>query len=95
MIQAPLARVVEAFVLRQSTEQTLSTYVGRGAGRRVLQEISGAAIPEEISAIILFADLKRFTALSNTRPPHEVIETLNSFYDIAEGAIGRNGGEIL
>ena len=31
LLQAPLARVVEAFVLHESTVHVLSTYVGRGA----------------------------------------------------------------
>jgi adenylate cyclase len=94
-LQAPLARVVEAFVLHEGTVQVLSTYVGRGAGERVLQGNILRGDTEVIPAIVLFADLKEFTELSNTQPARHVIESLNLFYDIAESAIGQNGGEIL
>jgi adenylate cyclase len=95
MIQAQLARIVEAFVLYEGTVQILSTYVGRGAGQRVLRGNISRGDAEIIPSIVLFTDLKDFTSLSNTRPAREVIEILNKFYDIAESAIGKNGGEIL
>ncbi len=95
LIQAPIARVVEAFVLYESTVQVLSTYVGRGAGSRVLEGNILRGDAEAIPSIVLFTDLRNFTAFSNARPASEVIETLNAFYDIAESAIGKNGGEIL
>lgn len=94
-LQAPLARVVEGYILHEGTVQVLSTYVGRGAGERVLQGNILRGDTEAIPAIVLFADLKGFTKLSNTRPAHDVIERLNLFYNIAETAITRNGGEIL
>ncbi len=95
LIQAPLARVVEAFVLHEGTVQILSTYVGRDAGSRVLEGNIVRGDAEIIPSIVLFADLRNFTALSNTKPVSEVIETLNTFYDVAETAIAGNGGEIL
>lgn len=94
-IQAPLARVVEAHVLHQGTMQVLSTYVGRDAGSRVLTGNIVRGYTEVIPSIVLFADLKNFTALSNARPASAVIETLNTFYDVAERAIVYNSGEIL
>jgi len=95
LIQAPLARVVEAHVLHAGTVQVLSTYVGRDAGSRVLVGNIVRGDTEAIPSIVLFADLKNFTALSNARPASQVIETLNAFYDVAEHAIVGNGGEIL
>ena len=94
-IQAPMARITEAFVLHEGTVQVLSTYVGRGAGQRVLQGNILRGDAEIIPSIVLFTDLKNFTALSNSRPASEVMETLNSFYDVAETAIVGNGGEVL
>ncbi len=94
-IQAPLARVIEAFVLHEGTVQVLSTYVGRGAGRRVLQGNILRGDAEVIPSIVLFTDLRNFTALSNSRPASEVMETLNVFYDVAENAIVANSGEVL
>jgi adenylate cyclase len=95
MLQAPLARVIEAFVLHNATVQILSTYVGRGAGNRVLQGNIHRGDAEKIPSIILFTDLRNFTSTSNNKPASQVIEMLNGFFDIVERAIGRNGGEIL
>lgn len=95
LVQAPLARVVEAYVLQEGTVQILSTYVGRDAGRRVLSGNIVRGDAELIPSIVLFTDLRNFTELSNTRPTDEVMRILNRFYDIAEVAITRNGGEIL
>jgi len=94
-IQAPLARVVEGYVLNESTVQVLSTYVGRDAGSRVLEGNILRGHTERIPSIVLFTDLKNFTERSNCQPASEVIDTLNKFYGIAEIAISDNGGEIL
>ena len=69
--------------------------MGRGAGSRVLEGNILRGDAEAIPSIVLFTDLRNFTAFSNARPASEVIETLNAFYDIAGSAIGKNGGEIL
>jgi adenylate cyclase len=94
-IQAALARVVEGFVLHEGTVQVLSTYVGRGAGRRVLEGNILRGDTEVIPSIVLFTDLKGFTGLSNSKPATEIIDMLNTFYEISETAISKNGGEIL
>jgi adenylate cyclase len=82
-------------VLHESTVQILSTYVGRNAGARVLSGNILRGHTEAIPAVVLFADLRSFTTLSNTRSASEVIEILNSFFDAAETAISDNGGEVL
>jgi len=94
-IQANFARVTEGFILHDSTVQILSTYVGRDAGIRVLKGNLLLGDSEMIPSIVLFTDLKNFTALSNTTDAATVIDTLNVFYGLAEKAIDRNGGEIL
>lgn len=94
-LQAPLARVVEAQSLHANTISILSTYVGRNAGERVLHGQIRRGDLENISAVILFADLQDFTHLSNTRAPAEVLATLNHLFDTLDVAIRNNGGEVL
>jgi adenylate cyclase len=94
-LQAPLARVVEAEILHENTISLLSTYVGRNAGEKVLDGRILRGYAENITAVILFADLSNFTALSNSRPPAETIATLNIFFDALDSAIRANGGETL
>jgi adenylate cyclase len=94
-IQAPFARVLEAKTLATSTETLLSTYVGRGAGGRILNGQIEPGDIDEISAVIFFANLKNFTKLSNEVPARQVIQTLNRFFATFEGSIREQRGEIL
>jgi adenylate cyclase len=94
-LQAPIARLTESFILYESTVAVLSTYVGRDAGARVLSGNIRRGGTETIPAIVLFVDVEGFTAISNTRPPTEVVAMLNRFFQIVDSAIQTHGGEIL
>ncbi len=94
-LQAPLARVVEAEILHENTVTLLSTYVGRGAGEKVMDGRILRGYSEDITAVILFADLANFTALSNALPPAETIALLNTYFEALDAAIRANGGETL
>jgi len=94
-LQAPIARVTEGFVLHESTIDVLSTYVGRDAGARVLTGNILRGHTEVIPSIVLFVDLKEYSALSNRLSPQDVIDVLNRFFTGLDDAICRHGGEIL
>lgn len=94
-LQAPLARVTEAEVLYENMVTLLSTYVGRDAGEKVLNGRILRGYSENITAVILFADLANFTALSNVLPPEQIIATLNAYFEALDSAIRANGGETL
>ena len=94
-IRAPLTRLIESYVLRLNAANIISTYVGRGAGERVLRGQIKRGDAEEISAVILFADLKNFTEMSNRQPVGQVLERLNGFFDALETPVVAGGGEIL
>lgn len=94
-LQAPLARVAEAEVLYENMVTLLSTYVGRGAGEKVMDGRILRGYSEQITAVILFADLANFTALSNKLPPEATIATLNTYFEALDSAIRANGGETL
>ncbi len=94
-IRAPLTRLVESYILRLNAANIISTYVGRNAGEQVLSGQIKRGDAEEISAIILFADLKSYTKLSNEKPASEVLDTLNQYYDALAEPIGKHQGEIL
>lgn len=94
-IRGPLTRLVESYILRLNAANIISTYVGRNAGDKVLSGNIRRGDAEEIAAIILFADVKNYTDLSNRRPVHRVLETLNGFFDALEAPVIEGGGEIL
>ncbi|WP_218823798.1 adenylate/guanylate cyclase domain-containing protein [Inquilinus limosus] len=50
---------------------------------------------ETIRAVLLCADLRDFTALSEETEPAEVIATLDSWFDRIAGAVHAFGGEVL
>jgi adenylate cyclase len=95
VIHRPLARVVEVMALRRLSQTLLDTYVGHHAGERVLAGAIHRGDVERIRAVILLADLRDFTALSNSSPPAAVIERINGFFDAAVPAIERERGEVL
>ena len=94
-LQAPMARVLEAELLNTNTAAVLSAYVGRNAGEMVMHGRILRGDLENIPAVILFADLKGFTSISNVQPAEEVIAALNKFFDSLDGPIRGNGGEVL
>jgi adenylate cyclase len=73
----------------------LDTYVGPHMGRRILEGRVQQGDVEQIEAAIWFADLRGFTALSETRPTSQVLEILNEWFGIAGEIIAAHGGEIL
>jgi adenylate cyclase len=73
----------------------LDTYVGRLASGRILAGSISRGQGERIDAVIWFADLRGFTALSDLRPTGDVIAALNQFFDALAGAIESHGGQIL
>ncbi|MFN0115624.1 MAG: adenylate/guanylate cyclase domain-containing protein [Paracoccaceae bacterium] len=94
-LQAPLARVAEAEALHSNTVSLLSTYVGRNAGDKVMDGRILRGHSETITAVILFADLSNFTALSNTLTTDRTIGLLNAYFEALDSAIRANGGETL
>ena len=94
-VRPGVERLMEIYSLKLSTHAVLSTYVGRNAGRRVLDGAIQRGDAESIDAVILFADLKGFTALSNAAGTTEVLGTLNAFFEAVDQGIQAEGGEIL
>lgn len=92
----PLAAMIfEIHWGRRIALSVLDTYVGRLASRRILSGSIHRGQGERIDAVIWFADLRGFTALSDLRPTDDVIAALNQFFDALVGAIESHGGQVL
>lgn len=70
-------------------------YLGKGAGRRVLQGAVQRGDGENIPAAICFTDLRDFTTLSDQLPRDALLELLNAYFDCVVGAVQAQGGEVL
>ncbi|QPF87619.1 adenylate/guanylate cyclase domain-containing protein [Bradyrhizobium genosp. L] len=88
---APLA----AIAARATLSAALEAYLGRRSAARVLGSPLRRDTGENITAALLFADLRGFTALSESHPPAEVIAALDAWFDRIAGAIHAFGGEVL
>jgi adenylate cyclase len=80
--RAALAALLEAYLGRRSAARVQAGALRRGAG-------------ETIRAVLLAADLRDFTALSEAAEPGEVIAALDAWFDRIAGAVHAFGGEVL
>jgi len=94
-IRRPLARLTESYALRRVLSSLLSTYVGRSTAERILAGRVRRGDIERIHAVILLADLRGFTSLSDSLPGDRVVELLNGYFDALVPAIETAGGEVL
>jgi adenylate cyclase len=88
---APLA----AIAARATLAAALEAYLGRRSAARVLAGPLRRDLGETIQAALLYADLRGFTALSESNPPALVIAALDSWFDRIAGAVHAFGGEVL
>jgi adenylate cyclase len=88
---APLA----ALTARATMTATLEAYLGRRSAARVLAGPLRRGFGETIQAALLFADLRGFTALSESNPPSAVIAALDAWFDRIALSVHAFGGEVL
>ena len=88
---APLA----VLAARATLTATVEAYLGRRSSARVLAAPLRRGIGETIQAALLVADLRGFTALSDSNPPSQVISALDAWFDRIAGAVHAFGGEVL
>jgi adenylate cyclase len=88
---APLA----ALTARATLSAALEAYLGRRSAARVLAGPLRRGAGETIQAALLYADLRGFTALSESHPPALVIAALDAWFDRIAGAVHAFGGEVL
>jgi adenylate cyclase len=94
-INPALAAIVDTRAVRRMTENLLDTYLGPQAGRRVLAGQIQRAEGEQLRAVIMIADMRGFTALSDRLPGEEVIELLDDYFDAIVTPVGARKGETL
>ena len=88
---APLA----ASAARLALTALLEAYLGRRSAARVQAGALRRGSGETIRAALLYADLRGFTALSETTEPAAVIAALDAWFERVAGAVQAFGGEVL
>jgi class 3 adenylate cyclase len=90
-VTAPLA----ALTARAALSTLLEAYLGRRSAARVRAGALRRGTGETIRAVLLCADLRDFTALSEATEPAGMIAALDAWFDRVAGAVHAFGGEVL
>lgn len=89
-----LVLAVKSVTLSRLAETLVETYLGRDAGRRVLQGRIMRGVADRIETVLWFSDLRGFTRITDTAP-EEVIPLLNDYADAVVSAIHEHRGDVL
>ena len=97
-----LSRAIPVFALAakgiasfRTARSVLETYIGRETSRKVLSGQVRRGSVDSIHAVLIYADLKGFTTLSDTMPQGTLVEMLDHYLDRMASPIEAAGGEIL
>jgi adenylate cyclase len=94
-LMPPLALAIKSESFANVAETLVDTYLGRDAGRRVLDGHITRGVADRINAVLWFSDLEGFTRITDTAEPAEIIPLLNDYADAIVTAIHGQGGDVL
>jgi adenylate cyclase len=86
---------LEIQALRRTAETLLDVYVGRHAGKRVLDGAIKRGMGETIPAVVWVCDVRSFTKLSEELSREKLIELLNGYFGVMCRAVEQHQGEVL
>jgi adenylate cyclase len=91
----PMTLLLEVQAVRLISANLLGVYLGQQTGQRVLNGDIIRGSGETIRAVLLFADLRGFTALSDRLASDKIIAILNGYFERVVKPIHEQGGEVL
>jgi adenylate cyclase len=90
-----LALAVKTAALSGIARTLVHTYLGRGAGERVMRGKIARGVAERIEAVLWYSDLRGFTAITDTAASDQVIPLLNAYADPVVSAVHAHGGDVI
>ena len=90
-----LGLAIKSASLARIANTLVETYLGRDAGRRVLQGRIARGVADRIKTVLWFSDLRNYTRISDSAPPQEIIPLLNDYADAIVSAIHEHSGDVL
>ncbi len=90
-----LALTAKTRLIREIAENVLDTYVGPEAGRRIMRGDIRRGALDVIRAVIVYADLRGFTAMSDSVPGDRLAPMLDRYFEAMVPPISRRGGQVL
>ncbi|WP_164658496.1 adenylate/guanylate cyclase domain-containing protein [Tropicibacter sp. Alg240-R139] len=98
MIEAALPALscaLEPVTMRKSSKSLLRTYLGGGASDAVWNGTIKRGERTTVDAVVMFSDLRGFTALSEQADENDLFDALNGYFDVVVQAVEENGGDVL
>ena len=90
-LQSGVNRMVEGLRERQRLADLFGRHVGTEVAQQAIEQGSGVE-SEQREASVLFVDLVGSTALAEVLSPHEVVRTLNAYFDAVVRVVSAEGG---
>lgn len=94
-IQRRFAAACKNVVQNRIAQNITETYLGKHAGREVLDGAIKLGDGRETQAVVWYSDMRNSTALADTMPPADFLELLNDYFEATAGAAIELGGEVL
>lgn len=94
-IQLTLALVCKSIIQSQITTNIVETYLGRQAGRSVLNGNIRLGDGAKTKALVWYSDLRNSTRLTGSLPSDAFLELLNVYFECAARPAIQAGGEVL
>lgn len=93
--KAGLSCALEPVTMRMSTQSLLRTYLGNGPSEAVWNGTIQRGERKTLDAVVMFTDLRGFTALSNDSNEAEILDALDGYFEVVVQAVEAHGGDIL
>ena len=91
LVQAGFNEMAEGLAERERLRDLFGRHVGEEVARAAFD--SGAGLGGQVRQVAaLFVDIQGSTALAANRPPTEVVELLNRFFEVVVDIVGSHGG---
>jgi adenylate cyclase len=90
-----LALAIKTRSLARIAATLVETYLGRGAGRRVMAGRIERGVAEKLRAVLWYSDLRGFTGITDTAAPGQIIPLLNDYAEAVIASIHEAGGDVL
>ena len=94
-IQRRFAVACKTLVQDRIANNITQTYIGRHAGKQVLDGRIKLGDGERINAIVWYCDMRNSTSLADTMEPDALLDLLNDYFEATAGAAIEYGGEVL
>jgi adenylate cyclase len=90
-----IALTMKSASLTRIAGTLVETYLGRDAGRKILNGRIERGVADRIDAVLWFSDLRDYTRISDSAEPELIIPLLNEYAEAILSAIHAHGGDVL